>query len=145
MSKPFNKQPTPERGWIRSFGIALLFTALPLFVFGASSAHADDAATASTDDAPAAVAVPTDLPGIVAAFADADFDTKSALIDQLSKLQDAHARLILQALLDGHLESRSSDSAVFIVAEQGDALKLTNPSPASRPATARPTTSNASA
>ncbi|MDB5987436.1 MAG: urtB [Nevskia sp.] len=123
MSKPLTSQPRRTRGWTVLFAGAAAALALLL---GGLPAHADDAASATETEAVSAPAA-ADLAGILAAFAAADFSTKDQLISQLATLHDPRARPILQALLDGHLETRSSDGKVFIVEEYGDALKLTDP------------------
>jgi urea transport system permease protein len=100
--------------------------------------------------APAAMAAaapaPTAAPGAApptALLADllqqlpqATYADKQALIRQLTELHDPRVRVLLNALLEGNLYTRSSDSQVFIAEADGDNLKLTDPLTSAPAATA---------
>jgi urea transport system permease protein len=66
----------------------------------------------------------------------ATYADKQALIKQLTELHDPRVRAVLNALLEGNLYTRSSDSQVFIAEADGDNLKLTDPLTSAPAATA---------
>jgi urea transport system permease protein len=104
-------------------------------------------------DVPAATATDPLAP-LVASLPAASFADKRTLIEQMLSLHDARVRLLLQALLDGNLYQRTSDSKVVIAmsladsgkgdsgtanygtAESGDSLSLTDPLSTGAPTTA---------
>jgi urea transport system permease protein len=62
---------------------------------------------------------------------EASYTDKQDLIRQMTALDDARVRPVLQALLDGNLYGRGSDHQVFITSVAGDGLALTDPVSAS--------------
>ncbi len=67
------------------------------------------------------------LPQLLGRLAQASFADKATLIKQLAALHDARARAVLSAMLEENLYARSTDNKVFIAAEAGDNLDLTDP------------------
>ena len=76
-----------------------------------------------------AVAAATDeqLPQLVAQLPQASYADKQTLIRQLSQTHDPRVKVLLNALLEGNLYARSSDSRVLIGVADGDNLALTDP------------------
>jgi urea transport system permease protein len=76
-----------------------------------------------------AVAAATDeqLPQLVAQLPQASYADKQTLIRQLSQTHDPRVKVLLNALLEGNLYARSSDSQVLIGVADGDNLALTDP------------------
>jgi urea transport system permease protein len=88
--------------------------------------------------APAAMAAPAEAPlaDLLQQLPQATYADKQALIKQLTELHDPRVRAVLNALLEGNLYTRSSDSQVFIAEADGDNLKLTDPLTSAPAATA---------
>ena len=88
--------------------------------------------------APAAMAAATAAPlaDLLQQLPQATYADKQALIKQLTELHDPRVRAVLNALLEGNLYTRSSDSQVFIAEADGDNLKLTDPLTSAPAATA---------
>jgi len=103
------------------FLLMAISLSIALCALSLQKAWADDAAPAAAATAPA-----MDYPALVAALPAAEFAEKMELVDKITATGDPKAHQLLQALLDDHLRSRKSDNKVFIVEEQGDALKLTD-------------------
>lgn len=80
-------------------------------------------ATAALLALPATADVATD----VAAFGDASFNEKIALIGQLAASGDTRVLPVLEALLEGDLFTVKDDASVVIAVEQGDVFVLTDP------------------
>jgi urea transport system permease protein len=66
------------------------------------------------------------LPAILAKLPSAGYADKQVLIKQMVELHDPRVRAVLNALLEGKLYSRSSDGKLYIVADEGEALTLTD-------------------
>lgn len=74
------------------------------------------------------VAAPqSSLTDLLASLPGASFAEKRTLIHQLAALPDPRARAILGAMLQESLYARASDNRLFIGAESGDNLLLTDP------------------
>jgi len=88
--------------------------------------------------APAAMAAAATAPlaDLLQQLPRATYADKQALIKQLTELHDPRVRAVLNALLEGNLYTRSSDSQVFIAEADGDNLKLTDPLTSAPAATA---------
>jgi urea transport system permease protein len=82
-------------------------------------------AVAATPDAPPASG--EQLSQLVQQLPQASYADKQTLIKQLSQTHDARVKALLDALLQGNLYVRSSDSQVFIGVATGDKLALTDP------------------
>ncbi|HEX2789488.1 MAG TPA: urea ABC transporter permease subunit UrtB [Steroidobacteraceae bacterium] len=67
------------------------------------------------------------LPQLLQQLPEASYADKQALIKQLTDTHDPRVRAVLNALLEGNLYARSSDSQVFIAQADGDNLALTDP------------------
>jgi urea transport system permease protein len=64
---------------------------------------------------------------LVAQLPEASYADKQTLIGQLSQTHDPRVKVLLNALLEGNLYARSSDSQVLIGVADGDNLALTDP------------------
>jgi urea transport system permease protein len=85
------------------------------------------AATGATLTMGVAVTGPAGMTGAAAETGTSTGDAeKQALIKQIVELHDPHVRPVLDAMLQGRLYARTSDSKVFIVAGD-ETLKLTDP------------------
>jgi urea transport system permease protein len=102
-----------------------LAAANPAQAADASSAAAQSAATPSPQTQPT-------LPELVQQLPQASYTDKQTLIKQLSQTHDPRVKPLLDALLEGNLYARTSDSQVFIGSSAGeetsagDQLKLTD-------------------
>jgi urea transport system permease protein len=109
----------PSRPWRAALRVAAagLLCLMPLLAAAPAWAGAD---------APAAAA-PQDFPALLAALPQADYAAKKQIVASLVALQAPHTREVLAALLDDRLQARRADGKLFIVAEHGDGLALTDP------------------
>ena len=114
---------SPRRWRILAAGLAVLASlATPLGGLGAAAAAAADAAAPALPPAPAAApatpgAAPASdqgLPALLAALPAASYPEKQQLINQMVATHDPRVRAVLQALLDGRLYARESDSKILI-------------------------------
>jgi urea transport system permease protein len=63
----------------------------------------------------------------MASLSSASYGEKGTIIKQMGELHDPRVHAVLDAMLAGNLYSRGSDGRMFIVAENGDILVLTDP------------------
>jgi urea transport system permease protein len=106
-------------------GLCLL-AALLLCRTGPVQASAAPAAPVAPAPASAAT-VPGGFAQLVGQLATADFTAKRTLIRQLAQLHDPRGRAVLEAMLAETLYARATDNHVFITADNGDTLQLTDP------------------
>jgi len=81
-----------------------------------------------------------DLPALAASLPSANYAEKRDLIKNIAETHDPRVHALLAALLNGALYARSSDGALFIVAETADGqqLQLTDPLTGRSAGTAQP-------
>jgi len=91
-----------------------------LMIVLAGSAAADPTQPITTS-APGA-----DFPTLAARLPSASYSEKRVLIKEIAETHDPRVHTLLAALLAGTLYSRSSDGALFVVAEAADRLELTD-------------------
>ena len=90
---------------------------LPAMLLPAMAAAVSEAPPASGEQ----------LAQLVQQLPDASYADKQTLIRQLSQTHDPRVKALLNALLEGNLYARSSDSQVLIGVADGDKLALTDP------------------
>jgi urea transport system permease protein len=77
--------------------------------------------------ASAAASEDAQLSELLSKLPSAGYGEKQTLIKQMASLHDRRVRAVLDAMLNGHLYSRTADSSVFIAADDGETLQLTDP------------------
>jgi urea transport system permease protein len=110
--------------------VVWLLACLAPAAMAASTPQAATPAAATPAAATPAAATPQaapQLPQLLQQLPEASYADKQALIKQLTDTHDPRVRVILNALLEGSLYARSSDSQVFIAQADGDNLALTDP------------------
>jgi urea transport system permease protein len=116
------RNPVEERTTLMRF---LLLCLLLMFNAAVMPAHAEDEAVGSSVDVTeaeetAAVPLPDDFNGLVAALVDADFEQRQLIVQKLATLTDKRSLLLLTALADTRLNSTSDTPARIVIVEEGN-------------------------